>query len=50
MSSETKAIVGGRILKSFPQDSCPLVNRSNTNLGTATRDFVDRIKVIDYVT
>lgn len=50
MSSEPKAIVGGRILKSFPQDACPLVNQSNTILGTATRDFVDRIKVTDYVT
>lgn len=32
-------IVVGRILKMYPQDSCPLVIESNTHLGTAVKGF-----------
>lgn len=50
MSSDPRAIVGGKIQMSFCQDSCPLVNQSSTHLGTAPWDFADGIKVIDYTT
>lgn len=39
VSAVPKATVGGKLLRSFPPDSCPLVNQSSTALGMATRDL-----------